>query len=171
MCGRNAYRKTDLNGFTLIELLVVVAIVALLAAITSPVFARVREQANIGVSISNVSQISKGVLLYAADYDDWTPRVVSDLTVEGLRRGDLPGDLPVDFFDYVKGQLTLRQAQHPYFRSEGVWRSPNDRPIEVNGVPMFLSRQSLYDYGGSSYGFLSSDLCAGPLGRVQDPSR
>lgn len=171
MCGHNAFRKTDRKGFTIIELLVVVAILALLAGILSPVFARVREQAKIGVSVSNVSQISKGVLLYAADNDDWTPRVVSDLTVEGVRRGDLPGDLPADAFDYLKGQQTLKQVLRQYLRAEGVWRSPNDRPIEVNGVPMFPSRQSLYDYGGSSYGFLISELCAGPVGRIQEPSR
>jgi len=45
------------SGFTLIELLVVVAIIALLAAILFPVFAKAREKARQSVCQSNLRQI------------------------------------------------------------------------------------------------------------------
>jgi prepilin-type N-terminal cleavage/methylation domain-containing protein/prepilin-type processing-associated H-X9-DG protein len=61
------------RGFTLIELLVVIAIIAILAAILFPVFARAREKARQSSCLSNVKQISVGVLMYAQDYDETMP--------------------------------------------------------------------------------------------------
>ncbi len=61
------------RGFTLIELLVVIAIIAILAAILFPVFARAREKARQTSCLSNVKQISLGVLMYAQDYDGTFP--------------------------------------------------------------------------------------------------
>ena len=58
------------NGFTLIELLVVIAIIAILAAILFPVFARAREKARQTSCLSNIKQISLGILMYAQDYDE-----------------------------------------------------------------------------------------------------
>ena len=58
------------RGFTLIELLVVIAIIAILAAILFPVFARAREKARQTSCLSNVKQISLGILMYCQDYDE-----------------------------------------------------------------------------------------------------
>ena len=60
--------KTD--GFTLIELLVVIAIIAILAAILFPVFAQARESARTASCLSNVKQISLGIMMYVQDYDE-----------------------------------------------------------------------------------------------------
>ncbi|MCC6728008.1 MAG: DUF1559 domain-containing protein [Chthonomonadales bacterium] len=61
----------DRNGaFTLIELLVVIAIIAILAAILFPVFAQAREKARATSCLSNVKQVSLGVLMYVQDYDE-----------------------------------------------------------------------------------------------------
>jgi prepilin-type N-terminal cleavage/methylation domain-containing protein/prepilin-type processing-associated H-X9-DG protein len=57
-------------GFTLIEILVVIAIIALLAAILFPVFARARENARRTSCLSNMKQIGLGMLQYAQDYDE-----------------------------------------------------------------------------------------------------
>jgi len=54
-------------GFTLIELLVVVAIIAILAAILFPVFARARLSARATANTSNLRQISIGIAMYHAD--------------------------------------------------------------------------------------------------------
>ncbi len=61
------------KGFTLIELLVVIAIIAVLAAILLPVFARVREKAYQTRCLSNMMQLTLGVAMYAADYDNRVP--------------------------------------------------------------------------------------------------
>jgi prepilin-type N-terminal cleavage/methylation domain-containing protein/prepilin-type processing-associated H-X9-DG protein len=58
------------RGFTLIELLVVIAIIAILAAILFPVFAKAREKARQTSCLSNVKQISLGILMYVQDYDE-----------------------------------------------------------------------------------------------------
>jgi prepilin-type N-terminal cleavage/methylation domain-containing protein/prepilin-type processing-associated H-X9-DG protein len=58
------------RGFTLIELLVVIAIIAILAAILFPVFAKAREKARQSSCLSNVKQITLGMLQYAQDYDE-----------------------------------------------------------------------------------------------------
>jgi prepilin-type N-terminal cleavage/methylation domain-containing protein/prepilin-type processing-associated H-X9-DG protein len=58
------------RGFTLIELLVVIAIIAILAAILFPVFARAREKARQTACLSNVKEISLGLLMYLQDYDE-----------------------------------------------------------------------------------------------------
>ncbi len=58
------------RGFTLIELLVVIAIIAILAAILFPVFAQARDKARQATCLSNIKQLSLGVLMYAQDYDE-----------------------------------------------------------------------------------------------------
>lgn len=57
-------------AFTLIELLIVVAIVAILAALIFPVFARARENARRASCQSNLKQIGIGLLQYSQDYDE-----------------------------------------------------------------------------------------------------
>lgn len=62
------------KGFTLIELLVVIAIIAILAAILFPVFAQARAKAR-GVScLSNIKQLTMGMVMYSQDYDERFPQ-------------------------------------------------------------------------------------------------
>lgn len=61
------------RGFTLIELLVVVAVIATLAAILFPVFAKAREAGRRSACISNLNQIARGFLLYLDDWQDTYP--------------------------------------------------------------------------------------------------
>lgn len=58
------------KAFTLIELLVVIAIIAILAAILFPVFAAAKESAKGTQSLSNMKNMSVGMMLYLADWDD-----------------------------------------------------------------------------------------------------
>jgi prepilin-type N-terminal cleavage/methylation domain-containing protein/prepilin-type processing-associated H-X9-DG protein len=61
------------HGFTLIELLVVISIIAILAAILFPVFARARENARRASCSSNLKQIGLGIQQYTQDYDEKLP--------------------------------------------------------------------------------------------------
>lgn len=63
------------KAFTLIELLVVVAIIAILAAVLFPVFARAKEAAKKTACASNVRQIGLAWQLYNADYEGTLMRV------------------------------------------------------------------------------------------------
>ncbi len=61
------------RGFTLIELLVAIAIIAILAAILFPVFARAREKAYQSGCTSNLKQISTAFQMYRTDFDGRMP--------------------------------------------------------------------------------------------------
>jgi prepilin-type N-terminal cleavage/methylation domain-containing protein/prepilin-type processing-associated H-X9-DG protein len=66
----NEYSRLRRHGFTLIELLVVISIIALLAAILFPVFARARENARRASCQSNLKQIGLAITQYTQDYDE-----------------------------------------------------------------------------------------------------
>jgi prepilin-type N-terminal cleavage/methylation domain-containing protein/prepilin-type processing-associated H-X9-DG protein len=61
------------RGFTLIELLVVIAVIAVLAAILFPVFAKAREKARQTTCLNNQRQLATTLLLYAQDHDELFP--------------------------------------------------------------------------------------------------
>ena len=67
------------RGFTLIELLVVIAIIAILAAILFPVFARARESARRTGCMSNMKQVTTGIMMYTQDYDEVMPYQDGDI--------------------------------------------------------------------------------------------
>ena len=56
-------------GFSLVEVIVVVAIVIVVAAISYPVFARVKEKSLEAKSISNMRQLYLAIEMYRAEYD------------------------------------------------------------------------------------------------------
>lgn len=60
-------------GFTLIELLVVITIIAILAAILFPVFARARETARATTCKSNLRQLGMAIAMYSQDWDECLP--------------------------------------------------------------------------------------------------
>jgi prepilin-type N-terminal cleavage/methylation domain-containing protein/prepilin-type processing-associated H-X9-DG protein len=105
----NTRRRT---GFTLIELLTVIAIIAILAAILFPVFAKAREKALTTSCLSNQKQLATGLLMYASDYDNrlpspgdgWncSPTCASDwVHVEYQSAGNMEVELG-SLFPYVK---------------------------------------------------------------------
>ena len=75
------------NGFTLIELLIVIAIIAILASILFPVFARARENARRSSCMSNMKQLGLGLLQYTQDYDEKYPTALTDVGNFGIGWG------------------------------------------------------------------------------------
>lgn len=119
--GRTERRRPA--GFTLIELLVVVAVLAVLAGILFPVFAKARENARKTTALSNLKQIGAALLLYTTDYD-----------------GHLPNRWPVwlgyqEFYWRCEG-CDLPAHLKAYVRNPAVWYSPEDR-LAIRGATSF----------------------------------
>ncbi|HEY3267550.1 MAG TPA: DUF1559 domain-containing protein [Armatimonadota bacterium] len=131
-------------GFSLVELLVVVAIVAILAAMLFPAFARARDRGNEAACLSNLRQLGVAAQAYADDHDGFMP------PGHAVRTGDGPPAAPADWYSrlepFVRSPELLlcpsdrRRAEYlpdrPY---EGSYASEYDRPVRytsylLNGV-------------------------------------
>ena len=125
-------------GFTMIELLVVIAIIAILAAVLFPVYLSAKESAKRGKCVSNLKQITTGLLMYIQEYDGRLP-VYSSTTAPGA----------------------LRQLLSSKISSGNVWRCPSD-----HGNPAFpeTDGSSFFDAYGSSYLFNEQIYNAPPMG-------
>ncbi len=113
------------KGFTLIELLVVIAIIAILAAILFPVFARAREKARQTSCLSNLKQLTLGILMYAQDYDETMPYAVI-----GVMGGQM---------DFVLDTVA------PYTKNTQINLCPSDDgngSVDLTGAPFLMSRYS-----------------------------
>lgn len=77
------------RGFTLIEVLVVIAIIAILAAIIFPVFARAKDSGFRSSDISSMNTLRSAVLLYKEDYGGFPPQLLGYVN----RYGPGPGNV------------------------------------------------------------------------------
>lgn len=103
------------GGFTLIELLIVISIIALLAAILFPVFARARENARRASCQSNEKQIGLGLMQYCSDYDDV---LIADwYGPQNFEETDPIGT--------VNGRYKWADAVQPYVKSEQIFKCPS----------------------------------------------
>jgi prepilin-type N-terminal cleavage/methylation domain-containing protein/prepilin-type processing-associated H-X9-DG protein len=133
------------RGFTLIELLVAIAIIAILASILFPVFARARENARRASCMSNLKQIGLATMMYVQDYDEWYPM--------GARRRNMWAE-----------RGTWRFFLQPYTKSTQVFRCPSDASV--------LSDAG--DYIAISYGInyqIAGWCSAVPMAALQSPAQ
>ncbi len=123
------------RAFTLIELLVVIAIIAILAAILFPVFAQAKAAAKKTADLSNLKQIGTGIVMYAADNDDYYPR---NIYVNP---------------QYGNNGFTWREAVQPYIksggRSDGGWS--NNQLLSIGGLWASPSEPTNSKYGYSAF--------------------
>ena len=129
-------KRTGRGAFTLIELLTVIAIIAILAAILFPVFAKAREKANQTSCLSNQKQIGLGFMMYATDYDQRLPSIWDSNTGNGQWGGWVYyttfGGQTTNNFDPSKGSV------YPYIKNAQIFECPDDDvedgcSYEVNG--------------------------------------
>jgi len=85
--GDRAAIKRCSHGFTLIELLIVITILAILAALLFPVFAKAREKARTINCVGNERQLALALTMYAGDCDETLPKAFFGAPMEpGLYR-------------------------------------------------------------------------------------
>jgi prepilin-type N-terminal cleavage/methylation domain-containing protein len=96
------------RGFTIIELTIVISIIAILAAILFPVFAKAREAARSSSCKSNLYQIGLALQMYARDHD---------------------GRLPPNHND-------LKPLMVPYVNGAGIFRCPSDSFSATSGLTL-----------------------------------
>jgi prepilin-type processing-associated H-X9-DG protein len=99
---------------------VVIAIIAILAAILFPVFARARENARRASCSSNLKQLGLGLLQYGQDYDEKYPTA----WMQNASRSE-PSDWGTGDYWY------WQQMAYPYIKSAQVMRCPsNSAPVD-----------------------------------------
>jgi prepilin-type processing-associated H-X9-DG protein len=125
----------------LIELLVVTAIIAILAAILFPVFARVREAARKATCISNLKQIALAAIMYAQDYDEVLPAVVANDMVMTAHPVD-PADKNITFSDLLAKYPSTPDGRHMWQLADALL--PYVKSIDLFNCPTLIRRDAHY---------------------------
>jgi len=97
---------------------VVIAIIAILAAILFPVFARAREKAVSQSCLSNVKQLALGCIMYAGDWDGKFPK----MSVAGDAHDECPFDDQQQYSPYTN--YYWMEMIFPYVKNEGLYVCP-----------------------------------------------
>jgi len=137
------------RGFTLVELLTVIGIIAVLAAIIFPVFARARASARRTQCISNLKQLGQALEMYSSDHDDLYPFAI-----------DAPDKYCPQIWDgfpqwqaWIPWMQQYSDVLQPYVKNREVFHCMSDRGYDfLEGTPYPLSaRPSAFEAHGSSY--------------------
>lgn len=145
-------------AFTLIETLVVIAIIAILAAVLFPVFARARESVRATGCMSNLKQINLAVTLYVQDWEEVFPmNRFPDAThpLSGCTSSD-PTIQPNDML--LGSTYNWKRAILAYVKHQAVFACPSNSyqqrqgGDELNaGYPMSQSLPASYALNGSFF--------------------
>ena len=122
-------------AFTLVELVVVMGILAALAGLLFPVFARARERGRVAACTSNLRQLGTALIIYSQDYDGALPTFWADpLAAAHARELDYWHDRFCAGLDLEPGQRCWVDFLQPYLQDRRVAFCPSDeapweRPI------------------------------------------
>ncbi len=128
------HRRAQTPGFTLIELLVVVAIIAILAAILFPVFARAKEAAKKTTCVSHSRQLGMALAMYVIDYERYPQHSSPSVQVPRTRWAD---------------------AIYPYILNEQVFICPVST-LDVLGKKWAHNQERTYGGYGYNYQYLGN---------------
>ena len=156
----NSSHQRRCRAFTLIELLVVIAVIAVLASILFPVFARARENARRTSCLSNLKQVGLAFQMYAQDYDENFP--LTTVTDAGLTSDGIA----------MTPQSSWTTSTQSYIKSVQVYRCPSDSssrwnaPVAPPAAPPFTTSYILNSWfsAGKTVSFKK-------LSSTQEPSR
>jgi prepilin-type N-terminal cleavage/methylation domain-containing protein/prepilin-type processing-associated H-X9-DG protein len=154
---RNSLARTDgrrNTGFTLIELLIVIAIIALLAAILFPVFARARENARRSSCQSNLKQIGIAFAMYKEDYDGGYAPSFHNYVNNPVGKEGGPSVYDLNSVPSYTDMLMS------YIKSEQVFLCPSRGISAVRKIGT-----AIYAANGWAYGLntgTTADICMGP---------
>lgn len=177
-------RMKSRSGFTLIEILVVIAIIAILAAILFPVFSQVREKARATSCLSNVKQLTLGVMQYVQDYDETfpysatereggasvtDPATAAQWSIRGKLAPYVPGALSTSFSNNVfhcpSALPWPAQSTSGSTSSSLYW--PSDYGFNINEENLPAASASSWFQSNPNYGFNEKVT----LAQIQTPSQ
>lgn len=126
----------------LVAFFAVVAMLAIVAAIAFPVFAKSREKARQASCLSNLKQISLGLMIYAQDYNEHFPPASQTPEVARLEDGRVTTamDFPVDTY-YAPD--SWRTRIYPYLRNRQIFVCPSTQSAYSYQLNDRLYRRSL----------------------------
>jgi len=153
------------RGFTFIELLVVITIIAILAAILFPVFARAREAARKAFCVSNIRQLGLAMLMYANDWNEKLPYLLEleNMVVWGNTPpwSAPPADAKMADPSYGSPHnMEWKDLIGTYVRNPGLTACPTD-PLSKGTVWKTKNTNGWYTYtpGAPGYGFSNNAGC------------
>ena len=135
-------------GFTLIELLTVIGIIAILAALTFPVFASARGKAREITCVSNLRQIGLAIRMYAQDHDEIYPWAVDPTD----KYTPIIWSAHPEFQAEIPFMPLIHEVLQPYIRSKNLFHCPADSGYTVEdftGVPLDATPTSFAKFGTS----------------------
>ena len=157
-------------AFTVVELLIVIAILAVLAAILTPVLASAKLESMRASSTSDLRQTFAECTLYSNDWDGRVPYAVDECDWRGRCRSQLdtrlwqviqqqqvpPFSVALKPYGFDRILFRVQTGRGPeYYQTNGtsyvymlVLSSAPLQPLEENGCPYFITRGADFWNGG-----------------------